>query len=241
MIGQLERAAHFAREDTPEARLAKLEKLLARVLDGLDDALPLLAALLDIPTGDRYAPLDLSPQRRRQRTLEVLIDLLAARTRERPVLVVYEDVHWADPSTLELLDLVVERMRWLSALVLITFRPEFQPPWTGQGHVTQLPLNRLGRRQGAAIVERLTRGKALPAKVLHQILVGTDGVPLFVEELTKTVLESGLLTDAGDHYELTGALPPFGDPADVARLPHGASGSPNVTQGGCPNRRRGRP
>ena len=133
----------------------------------------------------------------------------------RPVLELYEDVHWVDPSTLELLDLLIERVRTLRVLVIITFRPEFSPPWSGHAHVTSLPLNRLGRRQGAAIVDQLTGGKSLPGEILEQIVAKTDGVPLFVEELTKTVLESGLLRDAGDRYELAGPLPPLAIPASL--------------------------
>ncbi len=131
------------------------------------------------------------------------------------MLELYEDVHWADPSTLELLDLLVERVRALPVLVVLTYRPEFSPPWTGQSHVTALTMNRLGRRQGAAMIDRVTGGKALPAEIMDQILARTDGVPLFVEELTRTVLESGLLTDAGDHYELSGPLPPLAIPATL--------------------------
>ncbi len=127
----------------------------------------------------------------------------------------YEDVHWVDPSTLELLDLLVERVRALRVLVVLTYRTEFSPPWIGQSHVTALTMNRLGRRQGAAMVDRVTGGKALPDEILDQILAKTDGVPLFVEELTRTVLESGLLTDAGDHYELSGPLPPLAIPATL--------------------------
>jgi predicted ATPase len=129
---------------------------------------------------------------------------LAAR---QPVLALYEDVHWIDPSTLELLGMVIERIRQLPVLVLITFRPEFQSAWTGQVHVTALTMSRLGRRQGADLVARITCDKPLPAEIVEQIVARTDGVPLFVEELTKTVLESGLLADAGDHYELSGPLP----------------------------------
>ena len=131
------------------------------------------------------------------------------------MLELYEDVHWIDPSTLELLDLLVERVRALPVLVVLTYRPEFSPPWTGQRHVTALTMNRLGRRQGAVMVDRVTGGKALPAEILDQILAKTDGVPLFLEELTKTVLESGLLADAGDHYELAGPLPPLAIPATL--------------------------
>jgi class 3 adenylate cyclase/predicted ATPase len=215
IIAQLERAAGFAADDVPEAKLAKLETLLRQAMNRLDEAAPLISALLGVPSGARYPALNLSPQRQKQRTLEVLIEQLAGLARDRPVVELYEDVHWVDPSTLELLDLLVERVRALPVLAVLTYRPEFSPPWTGHAHVTSLPLNRLGRRQGAAMVERVMGGKALPAEVLEQIVARTDGVPLFVEELTKTVLESGLLTDTGDRYELTGPLPPLAIPATL--------------------------
>ena len=215
IVAQLERAAGFASHDDPADRLAKLEALLAQGAERLDEAAPLVGALLGVPTDERYPALNLSPQRQKQRTFEVLIEQLAGLARERPVLQLYEDLHWADPSTLELLDMVVERARVLPVLVVITHRPQFSLPWSGQSHVTALPLNRLGRRQGAAMALRVTCGKALPAEILDQILERTDGVPLFLEELTMTMLESGLMTDAGDRYELTGPLPPLAIPANL--------------------------
>jgi class 3 adenylate cyclase/predicted ATPase len=215
IVAQLERAAGFASNDKPAERLAKLEALLAQGAETLDEAAPLIGALLGVPTDESYPPLNLSPQRQKQRTFEVLIDQLAGLARERPVLQVYEDLNWADPSTLELLDMVVERARVLPILIVITHRPQFSPPWSGQAHVTALPLNRLGRRQGAAMALQVTGGKALPAEILDQILERTDGVPLFVEELTRTLLESGLMTDAGDHYKLAGPLPPLAIPANL--------------------------
>ncbi len=215
VIAQLERAAALAADDAPEARLEKLETLLRQATDRLDQALPLLAALLGISPGERYPPLNLSPQRQKQRTLEVLIEQLAGLARERPVLEAYEDVHWVDPSTLELLDLLVEQVRSMRALVVLTYRPEFVPPWSGHAHVTALPLNRLGRRQGAAMVDRVTGGKTLPGEVMDQILAKTDGVPLFVEELTKAVLELGLLRPSDDGYEIAGPLPPLAIPANL--------------------------
>jgi class 3 adenylate cyclase/predicted ATPase len=225
IITHLERAAGFAADDVPEVRLAKLETLLSQATDRLDEAVPLVGALLGIPTAERYPGLSLSPQRQKQRTLEVLIEQLVGLARDRPVLVLCKDVHWIDPSTLELLDRLVERVRSLPVLVVITYRPEFNPPWAGHPHVSALSLNRLGRRQSAAIVRHITAGKALPAGVLEQIVSSTDGVPLFVEELTKMVLESGLLTDAGDRYELVGPLPALAIPATLrdsltARLDH---------------------
>jgi predicted ATPase len=147
--------------------------------------------------------------------LQALVDQIAGLAAHQPMLILYEDVHWIDPSTLELLGLVIERIRHLSVLVLITSRPEFQPPWIGQAHVTTLTMSRLGRRQGADLVARVTGEKPLPAAIVEQVVARTDGVPLFVEELTKAVLESGLLRDAGDRWELTAPLPPLAIPATL--------------------------
>jgi class 3 adenylate cyclase/tetratricopeptide (TPR) repeat protein len=215
VISLLERAAGFSRDDQADTRLAKLEALLARGTEGLDEAVTLIAALLGIATGECYPALALSPQRQKQRTLEVLVDQVEGLAARQPVLAVYEDVHWIDPTTLEALDLLIERVQRLPVLALITFRPEFNPPWTGHAHVMQLSLSRLTRRHGQALVAAVTGGKALPDEVLDQILAKTDGVPLFVEELTKAVVESGLLTDAGDHYALTGPLAPLAIPATL--------------------------
>ena len=215
LIEQLERAAAFEHDDLLEARLDKLEALLARGTDQLDEAVPLIAALLGLSTKGRYPALDLLPQRQKQGTLEVLVNQLEGLTAAQPVLLIYEDVHWIDPTTQELLGLVMERIRRLRVLAIITFRPEFTAPWSGQPHVSRLALTRLGRRDGAAMVEQVVGDKALPAEVSAQIAAKTDGVPLFVEELTKAVLESGLLTDAGDRYELTGPLPPLAIPSTL--------------------------
>jgi class 3 adenylate cyclase/predicted ATPase len=215
IIAQLERAAGFASHDEPAERLAKLEALLAQGAEQLGEAAPLFGALLGVPTDERYSAPNLSPQRQKQRTFEVLVEQLAGLARKRPVLQLYEDLHWADPSTLELLEMVVERARGLPILIVMTHRPQFSPQWSGQAHVTALPVNRLGRRQGAAMALQVTGGKALPVEILAQILERTDGVPLFVEELTRTLLESGLMTDAGDHYELVGPLPPLAIPANL--------------------------
>jgi class 3 adenylate cyclase/tetratricopeptide (TPR) repeat protein len=215
VMGLLERAAGLRHDDPPERRLDKLEAALAAGTEDVAGAAPVLAELLAIPTAGRYPPLDLSPQQRKQRVFEALLDQLTGLAARSPVLALFEDVHWADPTTLELLGRIIERAQRLPVLALITFRPEFAPPWSGHGHVTALSLGRLGRRQGGAMVERVTGGKALPAEVLEQILLRTDGVPLFVEELTKTVIESGLLRDRGDRYELDGPLPPLAIPATL--------------------------
>jgi predicted ATPase/class 3 adenylate cyclase len=215
LIEQLERAVGFARDELSPARLDKLEALLARGTDRLDQAVPLIAALLGLPTEGRYPALDLTPQRQKQLTLAALVDQLEGLAAAQPVLLAYEDMHWSDPTTQELLGLTIEHLQRLAVLLLITFRPEFSPPWPSQPHVSALALSRLGRREGAALVERVVRDKPLPDEVAAQIVAKTDGVPLFVEELTKTVLESGLLKDAGDHYELAGPLPPLALPATL--------------------------
>ena len=241
VIELLERAARLDRDDPPEAAARQARGGARRDGRAADEVVPLLAALLGVPTGERYPALTLTPEVQKRRTLRALVDQLAGLAAQQPVLALYEDVHWIDPSTLELLGLVIERIRQLPVLVLITFRPEFQPPWTGQAHVTSLAMSRLGRRQGADLVARVTGEKPLPAEIVEQIVARTDGVPLFVEELTKTVLESGLLADAGDHYELSGPLPPLAIPATLhdslmARLDRLGAG-----QGGRPDRRGDRP
>ncbi|MEH2506618.1 putative ATPase/class 3 adenylate cyclase [Bradyrhizobium sp. AZCC 1578] len=215
VIGLLERAAGFAADDPAAARLDKLEALLALSIDDVTAVAPLLAALLSLETAARYPPIDLSPHRQKERTLEELVNQVLGLAKRRPVLALYEDVHWADPTSLELLDLLVDRVGGAPVLVLITFRPEFEPHWMRYAHVTALTLSRLSRRQGAAMVARLSGGKALPAAVLDQIVAKTDGVPLFVEELTRTVLEANLLRDEGDHYALAGPLPPMAIPTTL--------------------------
>ena len=215
VIDLLERAARLDREAPPEVQLAKLEAVLGQTSDRLDEAVPLLAALLGVPIGQRYPTLALTPEIQKRRTLQALVDQLAALAAQQPVLALYEDVHWIDPSTLELLGLVIERIRRLPVLALITLRPEFPPPWTGQAYVTTVTMGRLGRRQGVDLVARVTGDKPLPREVVEQIVARTDGVPLFVEELTKTVLESGLLIDCGDRYELSGPLPPLAIPTTL--------------------------
>jgi predicted ATPase/class 3 adenylate cyclase len=212
VVEQLERAGGFQRDDMAEIKLDKLEALLAQGTKKLEGVVPLVAALLGIPTGDRYALPELTPQRQKQLALEALVDQLEGLSAEQPVLLVYEDVHWIDPTTQELLGLAIERIPRLPVLAIVTFRPEFVPPWSGQPHLSALPLSRLGRRDGAAMVDRVVGAKPLPVEVSAQIVAKTDGVPLFVEELTKAVLESGLLSDAGDRYELSGPLPPLAIP-----------------------------
>jgi tetratricopeptide (TPR) repeat protein len=185
-IVQLERAAGFARDDSAEAKLGKLQALLVPSAWD-DDDISLLRELLSLPSS--ATDLNLSPQRRRQKLFEALLKLLEAESQQRPVLIIFEDAHWIDPTSRELLDLTVERARRLPMLLVITFRPEFQSPWSGRFHVTTLALNRLGERDGAVLAQGLA-GNALTADIVTEIVERTDGVPLFVEELTKSVLES---------------------------------------------------
>jgi class 3 adenylate cyclase/predicted ATPase len=205
VIAHLERAAGFRRDDTAVQRLDKLESLLAQATNDLSGVASLLADLLAIPTGERYPPLNLTPQKRKEKTLAALTAQVEGLSARQPVLMVYEDVHWSDPTTRESLDLLVERLSTRRILAIITFRPEFTPPWIGRPHVTMLTLNRLPRRRGAEMIAYVTRGKALPKEIADQIVDRTDGVPLFIEELTKSVLESGVVNEAGDHY--TVAMP----------------------------------
>ncbi len=188
IIGQLQHAAGFARDDTPSGKRAKLEKLLAAG-DGHADIEP-LAELLGLPLAQAADPADRDPQRKRRRVLAALIAQLAALARLRPVLMLFEDAHWADPTSVELLTLTIERLQTLPVLLVITLRPDYQPPWAGLPHVTTLSLNRLSQRDRATLVGHLSGGKVLPPSLLQQIVERTDGVPLFVEELTKSVLES---------------------------------------------------
>jgi predicted ATPase len=203
-IAQLERAAGLRRDDTDEQRLHKLEKLLAQGTNDLSEAVPLLAELLSIPTGGRYPPLNLSPQKRKEKTLHAQLAQLEGLARRQPVLMVFEDIHWSDPTTRESLDLLIERIPTLQVLLIITFRPEFTPPWIGVPHVTILNPNRLSKRQRAEVMTHVGGGKALPPEIADQIIDRTDGVPLFIEELTKAVVESGVLTETGEGYTLTG-------------------------------------
>ena len=190
IIAQLERAAGFGRDDPPPARLAKLDALLAPTSPPAEDV-ALLAELLSIPGRDRHPAPALTPQLKRERTFAALLRQLEGLARERPVLMIFEDVHWIDPSSRELLDLLVERVARLPVLLLVTFRPEFRPPWIGRPHVTALSLSRLDRREEAALVRRVAGDRALPDDLVAEIVERTDGVPLFVEELTKAVLEAG--------------------------------------------------
>jgi predicted ATPase len=187
-IVQLERAAGFARDDTVEEKHGKLRELLAPTTRG-DDEFELLAELLSLPNS--AANLNLSPQRKREMLFEALLHQLEVLARKRPVLMVLEDAHWIDPTSRELLDLVLDRVSRLQVLILVTFRPELQHAWSGPPHVTTVLLSRLDGRDGAMLVERLAGNTGLSRDIVDEIVDRADGVPLFVEEPTKAVLESG--------------------------------------------------
>jgi class 3 adenylate cyclase/tetratricopeptide (TPR) repeat protein len=214
-VAQLERAAGIRSQDTQEQKLDKLEAMLALGTQQVAKATPLIAALLSIATGERYPPLGLNPVQQRRQTFVTLLDQLEGLARQQPVLVVCEDMHWADATTLELFDLTVERIRGLPILVLLTFRPEFEPPWVGLPNISLVRLDRLDRQDARALVEQVTVGRQLPGEMMTQIIERTDGIPLFVEELTKMVLESGLLVKDAGRYRLDSPLPPLAIPATL--------------------------
>jgi predicted ATPase len=215
VIEHLQRLLHWHGEETPAARLATLEQALQTVGLPLAETVPQVAALLSLPVPEAYPPLTLSLQRQKQKTQEVLVAWLLAETAQQPVLAVWEDLHWADPSTLELLGLLLDQVPTVRLLLVLTARPEFRPSWSPRSYVTPLVLTRLVRQQVEEMVLRVTGGKPLPAEVVQQIVVKTDGIPLFVEELVKTILESGLVREEADRYILTGPLPPLAIPTTL--------------------------
>ena len=215
VIGRLERDLDIEKEDDPDQRLDTLEA----VLRGLDlpvaEVAPVLAPLLSPTAGERYPPPDLSPEQLKERTLEALLGMVKAKAAREPVLMLVEDAQWMDPSTLEFLGLLFERLRSDRVLLVVSHRPEFEPPRAGQANITALTLNHLSRRESAAMVAAVTGGKALPEEVLGRILADANGVPLFIEEMTKTVLESGLLVEAGDRYTPSGGPSALSIPASL--------------------------
>ena len=216
LIDLLERVAlRFEREESPPQKRSKLEGFLVQHGLPLAEAVPLLAALLSLPLTADSPPLSMVPEQQKQQTLHVLLTILLRIAAHQPVLFVMEDLHWVDPSTLEFLTLLVDQGPTARILALLTFRPDFRAPWTGRSHLTQMTVHRLPRQQAAEVIRQVTHGKPLPAEVVEQIVVKTDGVPLFVEELTKMVLESDLLQEREERYALTGSLPPLAIPTTL--------------------------
>jgi class 3 adenylate cyclase/predicted ATPase len=238
VIVYLQRLVGWSREDPPQERLRKLEETLARCAMPLLEVVPLFAGLLSLSLPERYPPLTLTPSRQKQRTLEALLAWLLQETERQPVLLILEDLQWSDPSTLEFLSLLVEQAPTARLYVLCTFRPSFRPPWALHAYLTHLTLARLSRHHTELMILQVTEGKAFPPEVQAQLVTKTDGVPLFVEELTKMVLESGLLRAVADRYELTEPLPPLAIPATLhdslmARLDRLAAPAKMVAQLGA--------
>ena len=195
IISQMERAAGFVHDDTPHAKLDKLDAVLAQTSTSTHDA-ALFAEMLSLPSDGRYSTVEMAPQQRRQKTLEALTAQLEALSRQKPVLMIFEDAHWADPTSVEAFGRAVDRIRTLGVLLIVTYRPEFEPPWIGRPHATALILNRLDEREIAAVIDSVTGNKLLSPTVRQDIIERTDGIPLFVEEMTKAVLEAETESDA---------------------------------------------
>src|SRR5262245_38171291 len=233
IIGQIERAARVVHDDSPQARLDKLDILLAQTSTSAEDAV-LFAEMLSLANDGRYPALELTPEQRRQRTLEALITQMEVLTRRKSVLMIFEDAHWTDPTSLEVFGRLISRIRTLRVLLLVTFRPEFEPPWIGQPHVTALTMNRLPERDIGAMIYRIVGNKLLAANVRQDIIERTDGIPLFVEEVTKAVLEaedecearrtasavpsSRLAVPASLHASLMARLDRLGPAKEVAQI-----------------------
>jgi len=205
----------FDKEDSQAERLDKLEGLVVQYGLPAAETVPLLAALLSIPFSERFAPLNLSPQAHKQKTIQALKAMLLNRAAKQPLLFLMEDLHWADPTTLELLTYLVDQGPSNKVLMVVTFRPDFKSPWHGRTNVSQLTLNRLTQNQAIELVTHVARGKTMPTEVIEQVVSKTDGIPLFIEELTKMVLESGLLHEEKRSYRLTEPLPPLAIPATL--------------------------
>src|SRR4030095_16053344 len=231
VIEQVQRWFQWRQDDTLQAKLHKLEESLEAAGFVLEEAVPLFAALCSLPLSDRFPPLHLAPQRPKQQMLATVLAWLLKEAERQPVCLVMEDLHWVDPSTLELLTLLIDQVPLARLLVVFTCRPDFTPPWAVRSHVTHTALGRITPAQSERMIERVTVGKALPAEVQEQLLEKTNGVPLFVEELTKMVLESGLVKEKDGHYELAEPLPPLAIPTSLqdslmARLDRQGVGKP---------------
>jgi predicted ATPase len=216
VITHLQRLWRWERDDTLEEKLDKMEETLRTTSLPLKEVMPLFASLVSLPLPEgRFPPLDLTPQQEKQQTQDALVAWLLEEAERHPMLVVYEDLHWADPSTLEIIGLLVEQVPTAPMLGVLIFRPQFVPPWPTRSHMTPITLNRLERPQVEVMIKQLGGGKALPAEVVQHIVARTDGVPLYVEELTKMLLESDLLREKADHYALAGELSGVAIPATL--------------------------
>jgi class 3 adenylate cyclase/tetratricopeptide (TPR) repeat protein len=214
-IDNFERALKFGRDESPLSKLDKLEALIVTDYGRPLSDVRFIGSILSIPCEERYGALPMTPEKFKDETLRSLADIAEAAARKQPSMMLYEDLHWADPTTLEVLDLLIDRVRTIPLLIVLTHRPDFRSRWSEQGHVSALNLSKLTRAQSGAVVSRVAGAKALPSDLLEQILTKTDGVPLFVEELTKSILESGELKEAGDRYEYVGSAHSITIPATL--------------------------
>jgi class 3 adenylate cyclase/tetratricopeptide (TPR) repeat protein len=214
-IDQLERGLCFEKDDDPAEKLDKLEAVLDELGLSVPEIAPPLVSLLSLQASDRYPAPPFGGDELKKRIFEALVTMLEAMASQAPVLMVVEDLHWIDPTTLELLNLLIEHLRSARIVILLTYRPEFDPPWGDHAHVTGLALNRLSRKESAAMISKVAGAKAMPKEVFNEIIAKTDGVPLFVEELTKTVLESDLLEETEDRYVLSMPLQPLAIPTSL--------------------------
>lgn len=215
IVSQIWRAAEFTAEEPPESRLAKLESMARRSRLEPAEIVPFVASLCSIPFDGHYPAIEMSPPEQKERLIAALLALFEGLTLEAPLIALLEDAHWIDPTSLEVFNRLIDRVPKLRVFLIITYRPEFVPPWLGLGHVHSLALSRFGRRHALTMIGRVAGGRSLPAEVLDQIVAKTDGVPLFVEELTKTVLESGLLREQNGSYVLTSTLTPLAIPSTL--------------------------
>jgi predicted ATPase len=216
LVDLFQRILRFEAHETADTKLEKLTHALSQYRLPLEESVQLFAPLLSLPISeDTYRPLQLSPQRQRQKTLETLVAILQELAERQPVLFIVEDLHWTDPTTLELLNLVIEQIPTAALFAVFTCRPSFQPTWSHKSYLSEVTVNRLSQPQIERMITQVAGGKTFPRAVMQQLVQRTDGVPLFVEELTKVVLESGMLHDVDGHYELTGTLPILAIPATL--------------------------
>ena len=212
----IQRTLQWEPDDDTEGKLRKLEQVLGRYQPALEETVPLFATLLSLPLPeDRYAPLNLTPQRQRQKTLETLVAMFVEESERQPVLFIVEDLHWTDPTTLEFLERLIDQNAKASIFILLTCRPEFEPTWSHRTHLAELSLSRLSQAQIEQMIEQVTNGKHLPDEVIRELIEKTDGVPLYLEEMTKAIVESGNLEAYDDHYELTGSIASLTIPATL--------------------------
>ncbi len=216
VVDLMQRTLQWEQSDSPDEKLRQLEQVLSQYRLPIEETVPLMAGLLSLSLPeDRYPPLNVTPQIQRKQTLETIVAIILKLAEREPVLFILEDLHWTDPSTLELLGLLIEQTPTSRVYAMLTCRPEFESPFGNRSYLTQITLNRLSQNDIEQMVHRITGGKPVPAEVAQQIVEKTDGVPLFIEEMTKSVLESGMLKKTNGHYELVGSTSSLAVPSTL--------------------------